>query len=716
MAFAVLVLGLPVRAEGPDDMFIRIYNLIQQADALKDNGRPKEARDKYVEAQAGLDELETKYPNWNEKIIKFRKTYIAEQVAPLGGLPAPVAPGAKSAAPAVAPDPRQQQLDGLSEEIKALRAEREALQAKLREALTAQPAGVDPRELAKVEDRARDLEKENEALKTGALQAQQRLDKMADPAALEAAQKALKDAQQALTRQSESMAALAKDKQALELRMKKASEKNEAKAKREDEKNQQQVQAALNEANSKATQLATELKQAQDQLAAQKARGESLLAEKSALEKRVADLNAQSGPKTAQLTADLKQAQDQLAANKARVESLLAEKTTLEKRVADLSTQPNAKAAQLAAELKRAEDQLAAQKARGEVLLAEKTTLEKRVTELSTRSRADVAVAPAPATPAPTAAPAPVPPPTPASPPEKAPEGKLTKAEKAQIKALVRERDDLRKRVNVLSRQVDDRKVRSRTGQAGQLADEISILRARVEVYEARQVPFAPEELAMLKGSATVSAAPIEPTTKKASREFPAGAAALMTDARRAFDARRFDEAEAKFQEALKLDEKNVVTLTELAAAQLEENRLDAAESTLKRALDQDPTDAQALSLLGLLRLRQEKYDEALDLLGKSSQLDPDNSATQNYLGIVLNHKGMRQPAETALRRAIQLRPDYAEAHSNLAVVYATQKPPFLELARWHYQKAKAMNNFKHPELEKLLGPSAETAPAAGSK
>jgi Tfp pilus assembly protein PilF len=61
----------------------------------------------------------------------------------------------------------------------------------------------------------------------------------------------------------------------------------------------------------------------------------------------------------------------------------------------------------------------------------------------------------------------------------------------------------------------------------------------------------------------------------------------------------------------------------------------------------------------------------------------------------------MRVPAEAALRKAVQLQPGYAGAHYNLAVVYATQKPPAPELARWHYQKAVDAGHPRNPDLEK---------------
>jgi Flp pilus assembly protein TadD len=107
--------------------------------------------------------------------------------------------------------------------------------------------------------------------------------------------------------------------------------------------------------------------------------------------------------------------------------------------------------------------------------------------------------------------------------------------------------------------------------------------------------------------------------------------------------------------------------------------------------------------VLGQLKFRQEKYDDALDALSRAAKMDPQDAQIQNYLGITLSQKGMRGPAETALRKAIQLDPDNASAHHNLAVVYLTQKPPLVELARWHYQKAVTAGHPRNPEMEKVF-------------
>jgi len=36
-------------------------------------------------------------------------------------------------------------------------------------------------------------------------------------------------------------------------------------------------------------------------------------------------------------------------------------------------------------------------------------------------------------------------------------------------------------------------------------------------------------------------------------------------------------------------------------------------------------------------------------------------------------------------------------------VIYATQRPPSLEMARWHYQKALETGHPKDPTLERIL-------------
>ena len=477
-------------ADEPDDEYVRIYNLIQQADALAEGGRGELARQKYLEAQTELARVEKAYPGWNEQVVQFRLNYVMEKLGPAKTAEKPIRrePGDTSAPASAEPADR---IKLLLEQIRQLTADKELLQAKLKEALSAQPAAVDPRELARSEEKIKSLRKEVEVLTVNLKKAETRPDKPIDPAAFDQAKQGLAAANQKLAQQIEIVASLTLERDALQHRL-----------------------------------------------------------------QTFAD------------GADLIQAKT-----------------------------PPANA--------------------------------------------------------------------PAAPP---------KAQRGQIEPLTH---------------------------------PIAVLPARMDGPDARAVPYSP---ALFKTPDEISANPDSNDDRKSSAKSAADAGLLVGEAERAFAARHYDEAEKKYAQVMRLDEKNVLLRANLAAAQIGQNRLAEGEANLKRALAGDPNNAVSLSLLGVVKVRQHKYDEALDLLSQSAQLDPQNPDTFQYLGVTLAEKGLRRPAESALRRAIQLAPENGEAHHNLALVYATQQPPALELARWHYQKGLASGHPKDLKLEQMLSANKPTA------
>jgi tetratricopeptide (TPR) repeat protein len=281
----------------------------------------------------------------------------------------------------------------------------------------------------------------------------------------------------------------------------------------------------------------------------------------------------------------------------------------------------------------------------------------------------------------------------------------------------------LEKKQRSLEDQLAKKEKRSRGGDKA----EIAALKARLQVYEAKAIPYTAEELALFRapdiaprrdaitlvsqsGSPTTTSvsnekapAPISKKPAKGSQTLPPGAGALAAEAERAFLQKRYEEAEKKYLQLLSQDTENVYTLANLAATQIELGRSGEAERNLQKAIEADPEDAYSLTMMGILRFKQSKWDEALTALSKSAQIKGDSAETQNYLGIALSQKGMRAQAEAALRKAIQLQPDYPSAHYNLGIVYATQKPPFVELARYHYNRALALGHPKNEDLERML-------------
>jgi tetratricopeptide (TPR) repeat protein len=244
--------------------------------------------------------------------------------------------------------------------------------------------------------------------------------------------------------------------------------------------------------------------------------------------------------------------------------------------------------------------------------------------------------------------------------------------------------------------------------QMDQLEAEVKNLRARLAVDEASPVPYTAEELAVLKQSSPslVEVAP----QKKSFGKPPADAAKLLAEAQNYFSAGQFSSAETVYLKILQEGGSSPVVLGDLATIEMQEDKLDAAEKHLQAALEENPDDSHNLATLGYLKFRRGKYDEAIDVFSRAAKLDPQNPEILNYLAETLCEKGLRSQAEAALRKAIELNPNYAIAHCNLALIYISQTPPMIELARWHYQRALDAGQPHNPELEKMLAEKSASA------
>ena len=179
LLFPTLMLS-PARAQqGADDQYLIIYSLMQQADSLSGAGRANEALADFVEAQGELRKFQQANPDWNPKIVNFRLNYLAEKIAELtpqipatnpppsvAATPAapPPAPSTSTAPPATGAD-FEARLKALQAQVQGLQLDNATLEARLKEALAAQPAMVDPRELAQAREQIRSLMKENDLLK-----------------------------------------------------------------------------------------------------------------------------------------------------------------------------------------------------------------------------------------------------------------------------------------------------------------------------------------------------------------------------------------------------------------------------------------------------------------------------------------------------------------------------------------------------------------------
>jgi Flp pilus assembly protein TadD len=272
------------------------------------------------------------------------------------------------------------------------------------------------------------------------------------------------------------------------------------------------------------------------------------------------------------------------------------------------------------------------------------------------------------------------------------------------IAELARERDALQERSRAYG--AGGSALPETAGPRGrELEAQLAQMRARLEVLEAQPAPMTSEEAAALKKPDA------KPDQGRSIQELSPEAGRLVVQARQYFASGQLDKAEAAYIEVAKLNATNVSVFANLAVIQIELGHVEPADTNIKQALALSPDDPFSAFVLGNLRFRQGKYDEALDALSKAAKLDPANAEVQNYLGLTLSEKGQRAAAESALRKAVELAPNYASAHNNLAVVYITQEPPAVELAKLHYQKARAAGAPINPELEKLIEQKARLTP-----
>ncbi len=228
----LLIVGVVAsHGESNEDEYVRIYNLIQQADALSASGSPDLALPKYLAAQASLQRIQNINPTWQVKVVTFRLRYLEEKISDISGaksiarpIVAPLivrtltpvqTPTAKPeiAAPPIPPQPEVspaspspevlRQITALQDALRRLQAEKTILESKLKEAFATQPASVDPRELSKAQEKIQTLTKENELLKTGLEQEKTKPVKVSAKD-LEEARRALADANLKLEQQAKS--------------------------------------------------------------------------------------------------------------------------------------------------------------------------------------------------------------------------------------------------------------------------------------------------------------------------------------------------------------------------------------------------------------------------------------------------------------------------------------------------------------------------------
>ncbi len=163
----------------------------------------------------------------------------------------------------------------------------------------------------------------------------------------------------------------------------------------------------------------------------------------------------------------------------------------------------------------------------------------------------------------------------------------------------------------------------------------------------------------------------------------------------------RFEEAEAEYRQALKLDPHFVPAMINLALMYNYQRRNAEAERLLRQAVKDAPEFADAAYYLGLLLAEDRtRLEEAAKWLKKATELSPDYARAYYNLGLALQALGRWSEALQALKEAQRLEPENLD-FLNALVHYHLQRGQWAEALEYLDQMARLLPG--NPEIQRML-------------
>src|SRR5271170_509117 len=82
VGLAITFISLQAHAQAtPDDEYVSIYSLMEQAEALQTAGQPGQALQEYRQAMDQLEKFSKVFPDWNPTIVNFRLNYLTQKIS-----------------------------------------------------------------------------------------------------------------------------------------------------------------------------------------------------------------------------------------------------------------------------------------------------------------------------------------------------------------------------------------------------------------------------------------------------------------------------------------------------------------------------------------------------------------------------------------------------------------------------------------------------------
>ncbi|HYT28427.1 MAG TPA: tetratricopeptide repeat protein [Ktedonobacteraceae bacterium] len=142
-----------------------------------------------------------------------------------------------------------------------------------------------------------------------------------------------------------------------------------------------------------------------------------------------------------------------------------------------------------------------------------------------------------------------------------------------------------------------------------------------------------------------------------------------LEEGNRLSDLKRYEEALAAYEQAIRLDPDDATAYNNKSAALIKLKRYEEALIALEQAIRLDPKNAVGYTEKGAALDQLGRYEEALIALVQAVQLDPNNTLAHKRRGAVLNKLGRYEEALAAYEQAIRLDPDDVTAYTDKAAV-----------------------------------------------
>ncbi|WP_395749039.1 tetratricopeptide repeat protein [Prosthecobacter sp.] len=197
--------------------------------------------------------------------------------------------------------------------------------------------------------------------------------------------------------------------------------------------------------------------------------------------------------------------------------------------------------------------------------------------------------------------------------------------------------------------------------------------------------------------------APLNPAKMDKTGMLPPYTKVLGERAAAAFGKQDWPAARKAYEEMLDFDDGNALIWANLGAVEQQAGDVKRAIECFEKSTQINPQLAQTWTALGLLLQKQGDSYRAVSCFARAIHEDPEDARAHNYLAIAAKGLGWADAAESELHRAIELKPDYGIAHFNLALMMLERRPPSIELARRHYEKAMALGVAKDEVVERRL-------------